>query len=136
VIPQAASVVANLRFIPHQKKDESIALLEKMAAKYGIEMEVINGHDPSPVLDIHGDVWALTEKVIGDVFPGLPAIPYVVTGGTDCRFFHAVSENCVRFSPVVYGKEQLSGMHGLNETMSVDCLSGAVDFYKKLIQSI
>ncbi|MBQ3549238.1 MAG: M20/M25/M40 family metallo-hydrolase [Oscillospiraceae bacterium] len=136
VIPQSASVVANLRFIPHQKKDASIAILQKMAEKYGIETEIINGHDPSPVLDIHGEVWALTERVIAEVFPDLPAIPYVVTGGTDCRFFHAICDHCVRFSPVVYGKEQLSGMHGLNETISVNCLPGAVEFYKKLIQSI
>lgn len=133
VIPQEASVVANLRFIPHQRKDESIALLTAMAEKYGLETEVLNAHDPSPALDLSGDVWALTERVISDAFPALPVVPYVVTGGTDARFYHEISDNCVRFSPVVYGKEQLSGMHGLNETISVDCLVGAVEFYKKLI---
>lgn len=133
VIPQEASVVANLRFIPHQRKDESIALLTAMAEKYGLETEVLNAHDPSPSLDLSGDVWELTEKVISAAFPALPVVPYVVTGGTDARFYHEISDNCVRFSPVVYGKEQLSGMHGLNETISVDCLVGAVEFYKKLI---
>ena len=133
VIPQEASVVANLRFIPHQGKDESYALLEKIAKKYGLEMEVIDGHDSSPSLDLTGDVWTLTEKAIGVAFPELPVVPYVVTGGTDARFYHEICDNCVRFSPVIYGKEQLKGMHGLNENISVDCLVGAVDFYKQLI---
>ena len=133
VIPQEASVVANLRFIPHQGKDESYALLEKIAKKYGLEMEVIDGHDSSPSLDLTGDVWTLTEKAIGVAFPELPVVPYVVTGGTDARFYHKICDNCVRFSPVVYGKEQLKGMHGLNENISMECLVGAVDFYKQLI---
>ncbi len=133
VIPQEASVVANLRFIPHQGKDESYALLEKSAKKHSLEMEVIDGHDSSPTLDLTGSVWTLTEKAIGAAFPELPVVPYVVTGGTDARFYHEICDNCVRFSPVIYGKEQLKGMHGLNENISVDCLVGAVDFYKKLI---
>lgn len=136
VIPQEASVVANLRFIPHQGMDESVSIMGTMAKKHGLEMEIVNAHDFSPSLDLGGDVWALTEKVIGAAFPGLPVVPYVVTGGTDCRFYHAICDNCVRFSPVVYGKEQLSGMHGLNETISVASLRGAVDFYKTLIKMI
>ena len=133
VIPQEASVVANLRFIPHQGKDESYALLEKIAKKYDLEMDIMDGHDSSPTLDLNGSVWALTEKAIGAAFPELPVVPYVVTGGTDARFYHEICHNCVRFSPVIYGKAQLAGMHGLNENISVDCLVGAVEFYKKLI---
>ena len=133
VIPQEASVVANLRFIPHQGKEESYAILEKIAKKHGLEMEVSDGHDSSLSLDLTGSVWTLTEKAIGAAFPELPVVPYVVTGGTDARFYHEICDNCVRFSPVIYGKEQLKGMHGLNENISVDCLVGAVDFYKQLI---
>ena len=133
VIPQEASVVANLRFIPHQGKEESFAILEKLASKHGLEMEIMDGHDSSPTLDLNGSVWALTERAIGEAFPALPVVPYVVTGGTDARFYHEICDNCVRFSPVIYGKAQLAGMHGLNENISVDCLVGAVEFYKKLI---
>ena len=42
----------------------------------------------------------------------------------------------VRFAPVVYGPEQMKGMHGLNETIGMDCLPGAVDFYKRLIAAM
>ena len=39
----------------------------------------------------------------------------------------------VRFAPVVYGPEQMRGMHGLNENIETVCLPGAVDFYKRMI---
>ena len=39
----------------------------------------------------------------------------------------------MRFAPVIYGTEQMQGMHGLNENIEYNCLPGAVDFYKNLI---
>jgi len=73
------------------------------------------------------------EKAIGDVFPGVGVMPYVVTGGTDARFYGEVCHSCVRFSPVCYGPEQMAGMHGLNENIETGCLPGAVDYYKTII---
>ena len=71
--------------------------------------------------------------MIGEVFPGCPACPYVMTGATDARFYQEICDSVVRFAPVVYGPEQMRGMHGLNETIAYDCLPGAVAFYKRLI---
>ena len=133
VLPQEASVGANLRYIPHQGKDESNAIIEKIAAKYGLETEIVAAEDFYPPVDISGEGWKLITAAIEKSFPGLPQSPYVMTGGTDCRFYQEICDNCFRFAPVVYGPEQLKGMHGINETIEADCLPGAVDFYKNLI---
>lgn len=39
----------------------------------------------------------------------------------------------IRFAPVIYGPEQMKGMHGVNENIEYSCLPGAVDFYRNLI---
>lgn len=134
VIPQEAYVTANLRFIPHQKVNESVEVLTKLAAKYDIETEVLIANDPSPSLDLKGRAFRLTEAAIGEVFPALPVSPYIVTGATDCRFYNDVCDNCVRFAPVVYGPEQLKGMHGIDENIETNCLPGAVEYYKAVIR--
>ena len=134
VIPQEAYATANLRFIPHQKAEESVEVLRKLAAKYDIETEVLVADDPSPRLDLSGRAFKLTEEAIARAFPGLPASPYVVTGATDCRFYEDVCENCVRFAPVVFGPEQMKGMHGIDENIETNCLPGAVEYYKTVIQ--
>ena len=133
VLPQEASVCANLRFIPHQGTDESIELLTELAKQYGLETEVIYRGYPSASLDLNGEAFAITQESIGKCFPGVGVLPYVVTGGTDARFFGEVCDNCVRFAPVNYGPEQLAGMHGLNENIEVGCLPGAVDYYKTIV---
>lgn len=135
VLPQEASVCANLRFIPHQSTDESLDVITKLAAQYGLETEVIYRGYPSKSLDLNGEAFAITQNTIGKCFPGVGVLPYVVTGGTDARFYGDVCDNCVRFSPVNYGPEQMSGMHGLNENIETGCLPGAVDYYKEIIKA-
>lgn len=134
VLPQEATLGANMRFIPHQGMAESLAIVEKLAEKHGVEMEVIQGDDYSRPVDINGEAFRQVEEVIAMTFPGLPSSPYVVTGATDCSFFQEICPNCIRFAPVIYGPEQMAGMHGLNETIEYACLPGAVDFYKNLIR--
>lgn len=134
VIPQSASVCANMRFIPHQDMDESIKLVSDIAAKYNVEAELIGGYGSCRPVDITGDAFRLVVRTIEEVFPGLAYTPYVMTGGTDARFFNEICDNCIRFSPLIYGPEQMKGMHGLNENMEYSSLPGAVDFYKTLIR--
>ena len=134
VIPQEASVWANLRFIPHQGKEKSLRLFRRRAKRYGLEVEVISAVDFTPSVDTRGEAWALVNQAIEECFPGLPVSPYIVTGGTDARFFQEICPSCVRFGPVVYDPEQMKGMHGLNENIGTACLPGAVDFYKTLIR--
>jgi len=134
VIPQEAWVVANLRFIPHQGMKESLEILKERADKYGLEMEVLTGNDYSKPVDIHGEAFGRVVKSIETTFPGLPVSPYVVVGGTDARFYEDVCDSGVRFTPVIFGPAQMKGMHGIDECMSVDCLPGAVDFFKNVIR--
>lgn len=135
VIPQEATLGANMRFIPHQGEKESLEIVKKIADKHDIEMEIIHANDYTPPVDINGDGYKLIEKVIDDTFPGLPSSPYVMTGATDAQFYQPICKNCIRFAPVIYGPEQMKGMHGLNENIEYNCLPGAVRFYKNLIMA-
>jgi carboxypeptidase PM20D1 len=134
VLPQQASLTLDLRYIPHQAMEESNRVIRELAARYDLETAVLMANDACPPVRIDSDAYALVEKVIGQVFPGLPCCPYVMTGGTDARFYQKICDACVRFSPVIYGPEQMKGMHGLNENIDVRSLPGAVDFYKTLIR--
>ena len=133
VLPQEASVSANMRFIPHQGMEESLKLIRERAESFGLEMEVLEAGDFTPPVDIKGEAWNMVMSAIEKTFPGLAASPYVMTGATDCHFYQEICENCVRFAPVIYGPEQMKGMHGIDENIEANCLPGAVDFYKTLI---
>lgn len=134
VLPQEATLCANVRYIPHQGEKKTLKVLGKLARKYDLEMEVLNSGDYSKPADINGKAFKMVEKTIEQTFPGLAYSPYVVLGATDARFYQEICDNCVRFAPVIYGPEQMKGMHGLNENIECACIPGAVDFYKNLIK--
>lgn len=134
VLPQEATVSANMRFIPHQGEKKSLKIIERLAKKHGLEMEILDSNDYSKPVDINGKGFKLVEETVKETFPGLASSPYVMTGATDSHFYQEICENCIRFSPVIYGPEQMKGMHGINENIECDCLPGAVDFYKNLIK--
>ena len=133
VLPQEATLGANMRFIPHQGEKESLEIIKALAAKHGLETEIVHSNDYTEPVDINGEAFKLVEKVIGETFPGLPVSPYVMTGATDAQFYQPVCKSCIRFAPVIYGPEQMKGMHGLNENIEYNCLPGAVRFYRNLI---
>ena len=134
VLPQEATLTLNLRYIPHQDMEESNRIIEALARKHDLEMSVLRAYPSCPPVKIDSAAYHLVEKVIAEVFPDLPACPYVMTGGTDARFYQEICDACIRFSPVIYGPEQMKGMHGLNENIDTVSLPGAVDFYKAVIQ--
>lgn len=136
VMPQEASVGANMRFIPHQGMEESLGIIRDRAAKYGLEMSVQHANDYSTPVDIDGAAFQLVTDTVARTFPGLAGSPYVMTGATDAYHYQRICDAVVRFAPVIYGPEQMKGMHGVNENIEYRCLPGCVDFYKNLIDAV
>ena len=135
VMPQEATVSANMRFIPHQGMKESLDIIEKRAKKHGLTMEVLQATDYTTSADLSGEAFRTVCRVVEETFPGCPYSPYVMTGATDARFYEEICDHVFRFAPVIYGAEQMKGMHGLNENIESSCLPGAVDFYKNLVKA-
>ncbi|MBR4150315.1 MAG: M20/M25/M40 family metallo-hydrolase [Firmicutes bacterium] len=133
-LPQEATLNINLRYIPHQGRDASNDAIRKVAAKYGLEVEEKPCEEYCEPVDFNGEAYKLVESVAHEVFPGLPTVPYVMTGGTDARYYQEICDACVRFAPIVYGPAQMKGMHGLNENLDCFSLPGGVDFYKTVIR--
>lgn len=134
VLPQTAYVTANLRFMPHQSNDESIAMLTEIAKKYNLETEVIYSHQPCPVVDYHAAPFLLVEETIREFFPSCEVSPYVMTGGTDAKFYNDICENGIRFAPLEINAQQYASIHGLDENLSTDVLPAGVDFYKSIVR--
>ena len=134
VIPETASVTANLRFIMHQPMEESLAIIRRIAARFDLETEIIHAHDCPPFSDIGGERYRYFVECIGKVFPEAVAAPYVMVGGTDARHFAPHCPCTVRFAPVVLNTQQVNSAHGLDENLPVSSLGRAVEFYTLLLR--
>ncbi len=135
VIPKEAHVTANLRVCNHQNAEESLAILNKIARKYDLQPTVLEKRDASPKADTKGVGYKQLEDCIAKCFPDLGIVPYILIGGTDCRFYSAITENAIRFSPIRMNLEQLNSSHGINENISIKALGDSVKFYKYFIMN-
>jgi carboxypeptidase PM20D1 len=135
VLPQEAYVTGNLRFIHHQENKESLKLLKEIAKKYDIEVEVIYQDFPCPIVDYRGDAFRLIEQVAAEVYPGVGISPYVMTGGTDAKYYKDICDNCIRFAPLYINTQQYNSIHSANENIYQGALPKGVDFYKRIVES-
>ena len=122
-----------MRFIQHQDAKESIELISGIAKKYDLETEVIYHDAACPIVDYKSHAFGLVEKVAAEVYPGVQICPYVMTGGTDAKYYQKVSDNCLRFAPLYIDQQQYGSIHGLNENIYSGTLPMGVDFYKNMI---
>ncbi len=133
VFPQEATLGANMRFVHHQDMKESLEIISRIASRYGLETEVVQGAACTGKVDFKGRAFRYIEETVEKTFPGCVTSPYILTAATDAAFYDAVCDNCIRFAPVIYGPEEKKGIHGVNEALPYDCLPGAVDFFKNLV---
>lgn len=134
VLPQEAYVTGNMRFSHHQANEESIAAIRERAKKYDIETEVICQHAPCPIVEYHSEAFKMVEETAKEMYPGIGICPYIMTGGTDARFYSGISKNCIRFAPLYINGQQYGSIHGLNENIYQGTLPMGVDFYKGIIK--
>ena len=133
VLPQEAYVTGNMRLIHHQPGPESFEAVRRIAAQYGIETEVLYEDAPCPVVGFDSKQFQLIEDVTAQVYPGVQVSPYVMTGGTDAKFYKELCPNCIRFAPLFIDEQQYGSVHGLNENIFQGALPHGVDFYKQII---
>lgn len=137
VIPHEVWVIADMRCSHHQGKEASIEAIRKAAAKFDIETEVIASEPESGLADYKGSAFRLAAEAAMACVPGVDACaPYIMTGGSDSRFFDIVSDQCIRFLPFTITAEQMDSIHGVNECLNIDTLAPAVDYYKYMYRHV
>lgn len=135
VLPEEAYVIGNMRYSHHQGGEGSIKAIASLAAKYGIETEVIHGGFDSPISSHESSAFKLIEEAVSATFDGVKTAPYIMNAASDSRFLSRVCDNCLRFAPFTISKQQLASVHGLDECLDVDTLAPAVDFYRYVIMN-
>ncbi len=134
VIPETASMTANMRFMLHEPLQPSYKKMAKLCHKLDIEMEMITGFDVLPAADTKCYSFKYLQRKIKDVFGEIPQIPYIFLAGTDARHYSKVCDCVVRFVPLIMTSEQISTAHAPNENLYVEALSRGVLFYHDFIR--
>ncbi len=135
VLPEEAYVIGNMRYSHHQGGQSSVEAIKRLAEKFDIETEIIHHGFDSPLSSHQSSAFKLVETAVGATFDGVKTSPYVMNAASDSRFMSRVCDDCLRFAPFTISAKQLASVHGVDECVDVETLSGAVDFYKYLMEN-
>jgi carboxypeptidase PM20D1 len=137
VLPGRARAVANFRILPGDTVEDVVEHVRRTLADDRIKIEAgvrSAPRDPTPESPSDDPAFARLAQAVGEVFPGVPAIPFLVLGGTDARHYAELTPRIYRLSPFRFELGDLKRVHGTDERLALESLAGGVRFYRRLIE--
>ncbi len=135
VLPGRATAMINFRLHPRDTTDSILATAQEAVRGIpGVTLEwTTDAANASPVSSTTSDSYALISAIARDAGDGAPVAPTLVLGATDSRHYAGVAENVYRFTPALLTDEEIAGIHGVNEKLSVENVQRMITAYGRLI---
>lgn len=134
-LPQRARATVNCRILPGEAIADVQATLQRVVADEKIKVTRIGDGVDSPMPPMTPSLMKAVEEISNDMWPGVPVIPTMSTGGTDGRFLNSVGIWTYGISGMFHGPEG-SGAHGLNEHIRVKSLYDGQEYLYRLAKRL
>ncbi|MEM6723053.1 MAG: M20 family peptidase [Bacteroidota bacterium] len=135
VIPSEGYAIVNFRLKPGDTKEAVIEHIKKVVDDDRITIipndEEYRAASKVSATDAFG--FNTIQKTIREVFPDAIVSPALVVAGTDSRHYEIVADQIYRFMPVQAKLEDIRGIHGIDEWISVENYKRSIQFYRQLI---
>ena len=138
-LPQSAQANVNCRIEPGRTPEEIRQALEKVFADPKISVSyvgAIGGGANSksfPPPPLRPDVFTPLEKIVGEMWPGLPVIPDMANGASDGVYTNAAGLPTYGISGEAVDRDDIRA-HGKDERIKQDSFYHAVDFYYRFMK--
>ena len=134
ILPTRAEAVVNFRIMPGETsqtvKEHIVRAIDDERVEVHIEMAMepssISDTDSAPYRMIAGTIRALDDSVL--------VAPYMVRGGTDAKYFMALSDNVYRFYMGRATPKSMHLAHGIDEHVRIEDYLDGVRFYYLMIR--
>lgn len=134
-LPQRARATVNCRILPGEPIDAVQATLQRVLADDRIKITRIGDGVISPMPPLTPKLMKAVEEISDAMWPGVPVIPTLSTGGTDGRFLNNAGIWTYGVSGMFHGPEG-SGAHGLNEHIRVKALYDGQEYLYRLARRL
>lgn len=134
-LPQRARATVNCRILPGEPIAEVQATLQRVLADDKIKISRIGEGIESSMPPMTPALMKAVEEISNDMWPGVPVIPTMSTGGTDGRFLNNIGIWTYGISGMFHGPEG-SGAHGLNEHIRVKSLYDGQEYLYRLAKRL
>lgn len=133
VIPTTVTGVVNFRLLPGDSSAWVIREVKKAINDERVQVSVLGGFatEPTDVTSEDSPGYKLVDETIHKTFPGTVTTPFLMIGATDSRHMKDISNNIIKFSPMV----DPIGFHGIDERVGLQSYRDALWFFENLLRS-
>lgn len=139
IIPDSVEVQVDIRTLPGQTGKETHGMLVEAIGDLIDRVEIESNDDPSTESPRDTPLWEVLERVTGQLCEGSALVPFVMTGGTDNRFFRragSVGYGFGLFSQRLRFEDYASMFHGNDERVDQESLRLSTELWVAVAQDL
>lgn len=134
-LPQRARATVNCRLLPDEDPAEVEATIRRLAAGSRVEVSVTTPAMPSPASPLSPEVMDAVERTTAELWPGVPVVPIMETGGTDGRYFRSAGIPTYGVSGVFLDIDDIRA-HGRDERIGVKDYYDGLESTYRLVRTL
>jgi acetylornithine deacetylase/succinyl-diaminopimelate desuccinylase-like protein len=133
VIPATAEAYLDCRLVPGLTLDGLREELMRVVDDPLVEIDFVKasvGTESSP----DSELFDAIRDAVQNERPDAIVVPYLTSGGTDCKHFRPRGITCYGHIPFELTDKELEGIHGIDERVSLENLSRALRVLMRVVE--
>ncbi|WP_139926386.1 M20/M25/M40 family metallo-hydrolase [Hymenobacter sp. DG01] len=132
VVPTSAKATVNLRLLPGTSSAEAVRQVQALLPDQRVTVKPVGTvSEPSPAAPTNATGYQLIEQQIRLQIQDVIPTPFLFVALSDSRHFQPLTSRIYKFSPMT----NPAGLHGLNESLSVESYQQCFGFYHGLLKA-
>lgn len=132
VITSETTGSVDMRILPGQDEKKIFQEVKALGEKYDVEVSARH-LEPGTISPMDSPLFRILAGVAMSVEPGSVAAPFLSPGTTDSSYMRAIGLKCYGLIPALLTSEEIDGIHGKNESMTVSQLKTGIEILFKTV---
>jgi len=131
-LPRSATATVNCRIFPGHSVEDIQRILQGVAGNPDLEWAVVGTPVSSDASPFNPELMDAVSASLGQIYPGVPVIPKMVSGTTDGAYFRAAGIPSYSLTGIFLNPAD-SYAHGLNERVRKASIPESLIFWRSMI---
>ena len=139
VLPDVARAIINVRILPGRSVAGVLSRMSDIVKRDGVSVRSAHeGHnvEPLPESPTDHEGYRAVRSALAAAHPEAATVPFLFSAGTDTKHYKNAAQALYRISPIRQTPEDMKGIHGCNERISIENVRRCALFYYTLIKSV